>query len=153
MTHHPRTLRLIAAVLLVWLLTACASLHQEGMQAYRAGNVPLAEQKLQAAIRGGDTEAWNTLGAIYDRTGRRDQAIRAYQMGARYGDPTAQQNLIQKGLPVPPADLRKAEAPTSPIMLEMLRQSAARNQPSAPASPRFCDSKAGLGGSVSTTCY
>lgn len=153
MVKHPRPIKILLTVLLAAFLSACATLNHEGLAAMNAGNMALAEQKLQAAAREGDSDAWNNLGVLYDRTGRRPLADRAFQMSARYGNATAQQNLVARGLPVPAADLRKAEESTSPFMLEMLRQSAARNQPSAPASPRFCDSKPGLGGSISTTCY
>lgn len=151
-------LKASVAVLAGVLLSACTSLHQEGMNAFQSGNTALAEQKILAAIRGGDVDAWNNLGVIYERTGRQELANRAYQMAARYGNATAQQNLIAKGLPVPPADLRKAPAPISPVVAEMLRQSTAK--PAAPAAVestrpapiRFCDSKVS-GSSVSTTCY
>lgn len=150
---YPRPLKVILGVLLVTILSACTSLHREGLDAFNAGNPKLAEQKLLAAIREGDTGAWNNLGVVYERTGRQALADRAYQMAARYGSATAQQNLINRGLPVPAADLRKAEDSTSPFMLEMMRQSAARNQSSSPKGPVFCDAKPGLGGSVSATCY
>lgn len=153
MFKHCRLMKLILAALLAALLSACTTLNQEGLSAMNAGNMKLAEQKLLAAVREGDSDGWNNLGVLYDRTGRRALADRAFQMSARYGNATAQQNLVARGLPVPAADLRKAEADTSPFMIEMLRQSAARNQSPSPSGPRFCDSKAGLGGTISTTCY
>lgn len=153
MAKHPSPMKFLLAILLAAVLSACATLNQEGLSAMNAGNLKLAEQKLLAAVRQGDSDAWNNLGVLYDRTGRRPLADRAFLMSARYGNATAQQNLVARGLPVPAADLRKAEADSSAFMVEMMRQSAARNQSSSPSGPKFCDSKAGLGGTISTTCY
>ena len=103
-------MKIFIAVLLIVFLSGCALPLNQGWDAYQAGNTALAEQHLTRAINIDDRpgEAWNLLAVIYDRTNRSDQAIRALQMGARHGDPQAQQNLVKKGLPVPSPDLRKA---------------------------------------------
>lgn len=138
-------MKFIISALFATLLVACSTLATEGTQAAEAGDYVTAERKLQQAIRDGDTSAWNNLGVVYERTGRPELAIRAYQMAARYGNPTAQQNLFRKGLPVPPADL--AEKPDNSPYIDWMQ--GIRNKGSRPT---YCDSTPGSGGNVSTIC-
>lgn len=91
----------------ILLIAGCSTTYNDGTQAMQDGRFALAEQLLTRAIREGDNlpESWNNLGVVYDRTGRLDQAIRSFTMGARYGNPVSQENLRKLGKPVPPADL------------------------------------------------
>ena len=107
MTLKP-LVKISLAVLCSVLLSACGSLHQQGTESILAGNYKLAERQLTAAIESGDPSAWNNLGVIYERTGRSELAKRAFHMAARYGDGYGKQALINKGLPVPDADLQRA---------------------------------------------
>lgn len=137
-------MKITAFVLAAIVLSGCASLASEGTQAMQNGNYAEAERMLQQAIRDGDTSAWNNLGVVYERTGRTDLAIRAYQMAARYGNPTAQQNLVMKRLPVPPADL--AEKPDNSPYIDWFPGTRGARVPT------YCDSTPGRGGNVSMTC-
>lgn len=89
----------------VVFLAGCASFDDLGIRALNAGNLPLAETRFNQAIQTGSVESWNNLGVVHQRAGRMDQAVSAYTLAARYGNPTAQQNLLLLGKPVPPADL------------------------------------------------
>ena len=169
-------LKIMLVFLTAGLFSGCASLAEQGMDAYAAGDVKMAEQKLAESIRGGDPSGWNNLGVIYSRTGRPELAKRAYQMAARYGNPTAQQNLISMGLPVPAADLKKAQDARVPLIVDALSAyGAARNQSAnsntyqpadsfreqavtprmiPPVSSQFktCNSSV-AGQTIATTCY
>lgn len=87
------------------LLTACATPNDLGRQALSRGDLPGAEREFTQAIRHGDASAWNSLGVVYERQNRLRAAVAAYTMGARYGDPTAIENLSHNNLPIPKADL------------------------------------------------
>lgn len=102
-----------AALLLLSLaaLPGCSSMSERTVYALNAGNFALAEQNAMAAIQEGDPYGWNNLGVVYARTGRRDEAVKAYTMAARYGIPVAQQNLIVLNQPVPTADLATGSLP------------------------------------------
>lgn len=156
-----------AALIICAVLAGCAtspSHYQLGSQALSAGDLKTAETELNAAIASGDSSAWNNLGVLYVRTGRTSQAISAYQMGARHGDPVAQQNLVKRGLPVPPADLKASSSSSSSAdgwaaALKAFNDGKNGNSYSRPSSsspsrgPVFCDSTKGLGNSINTTCY
>lgn len=74
-----------------------------------AGDLTKAEQLLLKAIGEGNNvaEAWNNLGVIYQRQNNPSLAIQAYNMSARYGSRTAQQNLVALGQTVPTPDLAR----------------------------------------------
>lgn len=93
--------------LLLALLAGCANYATEQANAYRRGDFAQAERLALQAIRSGHEldKSWFNLGLTYQRTGRQAQAIRAYTMGARYGDPRSQQALVSLNQPVPAADL------------------------------------------------
>lgn len=101
-------MRRLLPVLAIALLFGCASPRQVGSEALARGDLRTAEQQLTIAARQGDGAAWNDLGALYHRQGKIQQAIDAFNMGARYGDPTARANLARNKLPVPAADLAKS---------------------------------------------
>lgn len=153
------------ALILCAILTGCAfppSHYQTGSQALSAGDFKTAETELNAAIAAGDPSAWNNLGVLYARTGRTSQAISAYHMGARHGDPVAQQNLVKRGFPVPPVDLKASSSSSSDGWAAALKAfNDGKNgnsyfRPSSPSpsrGPVFCDSTKGIGNSISTICY
>lgn len=153
------------ALILCAVLAGCASSpshHQLGSQALSAGDLKTAESELNAAVASGEAAAWNNLGVLYARTGRISQAISAYQMGARHGDPAAQQNLVKRGFPVPPADLKASRSSSSDGWAAALKafndgkngdSSFRPSTPSPSWGPVFCDSTKGIGNSISTTCY
>jgi hypothetical protein len=99
-------MKLAISLVCVGLVGCAASPYRLGTQALEAGDHQTAEVKLNAALASGDSEAWNSVGLLYDRTQRSSQAVSAYQMGARHGHAAAQKSLIDKGLPVPPVDLK-----------------------------------------------
>lgn len=75
-----------------------------GRQLLKTGDWAGAERQLHEATNRGDNSAWNDLGIAHERQGATQLAINAYIIGARYGDTSAQQNLVRLGLPVPEAD-------------------------------------------------
>ncbi len=83
---------------------------ERGYAALNAGNLPLAEKHFFSATQEGEPTAWNNLGVVYERLSRRDDAVRAYGLAARYGIPVAQSNLVRLGEPVPAADLATLRA-------------------------------------------
>ena len=83
---------------------------ERGYAALNAGNLPLAEKHFFIATQEGEPVAWNNLGVVYERPSRRDDAVRAYALAARYGIPVAQSNLMRLGEPVPAADLAALRA-------------------------------------------
>lgn len=96
-------------LLLVFLLLAgCATHSTLGVNALSRNDLGFAERELIAAIREGDTDSWYNLGVTYMRQGRRADAERAFEMGARYGQPMSQAALGRLGKPVPRADLVQA---------------------------------------------
>lgn len=148
----------LAIFIICTALAGCAaSPYQLGTKALEAGNYQAAEAQLIAAVAAGDSAAWNNLGVLYDRTGRPIQATRAYQMGARYGHAMAKKNLVMKGLPVPPVDLKSGSSTDGiAAALRGFNEGRAVNRPTvAPAAQRtvFCDSKKGFGDTVNTVCY
>jgi hypothetical protein len=98
----------LAAALLCAAVAGCASPLQVGQLLLQQGDLSGAEKQLAIAARQGSGAAWNDLGVVYQREGRTREAIDAFTMGARYGDPTARSNLARSHLPVPPADLAGA---------------------------------------------
>lgn len=151
-----------AALIIFAALAGCASSpshFQRGSQALSAGDLKTAETELNAAVASGDAVAWNNLGVLYGRTGRTAQAVSAFQMGARHGDPTAQQNLVKRGLPVPPADLKTTGSSTDGWAAALKGFNDGKNgksysNPSSTPPPRpvMCDSSK-IGTSVTTTCF
>lgn len=86
-------------------LVGCASPRDVARELMKHGDVQGAERQLVIGARDGDGAAWNDLGVLYHRQGRIGEAVDAFTMGARYGDPTARANLARNGLPIPAADL------------------------------------------------
>lgn len=83
---------------------------ERGYAALNAGNLPLAEKHFFSATQEGEPTAWNNLGVVSERLSRRDDAVRAHGLAARYGIPVAQSNLVRLGEPVPAADLATLRA-------------------------------------------
>lgn len=107
-------MRYLLSALFTALLFGCAaSPRQLGSEALTRGDLRTAEQQLTIAARQGSGATWNDLGNLYHRQGKIQQAIDAFNMGARYGDPTARANLARNKLPIPPADLVRAPSNTS----------------------------------------
>jgi hypothetical protein len=112
-------MKALALALALFLLAGCASgpsHHQLGQQALHRGDLPAAEQQLRHAISTGETTAWNDLGVVYSRTNRQALAVDAFRMSARYGDPAGKANLSRRNLPIPAADLLKAEESDSAVI-------------------------------------
>jgi tetratricopeptide (TPR) repeat protein len=125
----------ITLVVLVAVLTGCATATVDlGYAASQRGDLATAERLYMQSIREGDDVglAWNNLGAVYSKTGRRDAALRAYNMGARYGDPTAQSNLINNGQPVPAPDLVARNNTGSDLATLVMILGGSAASPSAP---------------------
>lgn len=142
-------------LLLSGLLTACAaSPYSVGTQALQSGNLQLAEAKLIEAVRQGDNEAWNNLAIVYDRTGRRDLATRAFITAARFGSPEARISLIRRGVAIPAPDLQGAQRSGADVLGGALSSfadgQAAGRQYLSPRSINCTSSR--YGNSVSTTC-
>ena len=99
------------AALLGIMLSGCAtSPYNLGTAAMQRGAYTEAEQRLNQAIREGDSpgSAWNNLGVVYVNMRQDAKALACYRMAARYGNPVGQQNLIALGQPVPTADLAQS---------------------------------------------
>lgn len=107
-------------LVLVLLLAGCATAQSLGRASLDRGDLKGAERQLTQSIRQGDTSAWNDLGVTYHRQGRIQEAIDAFNMGARYGDPTARANLARNKLPIPPADLASAPRSSSDGVAEAI---------------------------------
>lgn len=105
---------MIRAALLCLALAGCASqqmsLRYQGHNHLVLGENHAAVAVLQQAAHNGDVLAWNDLGVAYTRIGEHDKAIQALVMGARYGDTTAQQSLLARGLQPPSPDLAMLKA-------------------------------------------
>jgi hypothetical protein len=86
-------------------LWGCASPTDVGTRLLNEGAYTAAEQQLMIGANHGDGVAWNNLGVLYERQGRRQESVRALVMAARYGNAVARNTLAVRGLPVPPADL------------------------------------------------
>jgi tetratricopeptide (TPR) repeat protein len=105
---------------LALFLTACATPFRLGEQAFARGDLAGAERQYTTAIRSGDPSAWNNLGVVYYKQGKVQAAIDAFNMGARYGDPTARANLARNHLPIPAADLASAHGSSTDGMAAAL---------------------------------
>lgn len=87
----------------------------EGVAAANRGDLAAAEQLTREALQLGpdaiDRAAGiNNLGTFALRRGDVNEAVRAWTLAARMGDPTAQQNLLNHGAPIPAADLQPQAA-------------------------------------------
>ena len=87
---------------------------ERGYAALNVGNLPLAEKHFVAATQEGEPVAWNNLGVVYERSSRREDAVRAYTLAARHGIPVAQSNLMRLSEPVPTADLANLRTQPQP---------------------------------------
>ena len=105
---------LFLALFLALALAGCASPGMwklnAGVDAMNRGDLVGAEALTQEALRIGLDHsdraiAINNLGAIAARRGDVQGAVNAWILAARLGDPTAQQNLLAAGVPIPTPDL------------------------------------------------
>ena len=124
---------------------------ERGNAALSAGNLPLAETHFMAATKEGEPNAWNNLGVVYEQLSRRDEAVRAYTLAARFGMPVAQSNLMRLGAAVPTADLAalvaqpQAQGNTAAELTGAVLQGIAQGYrspapPTPPAKPVTCTS-------------
>jgi hypothetical protein len=151
-------MRIAVIALLVLALTGCAaSQHRQARQHINKGEHWTAISMLQMEVQNGNWRAWNDMGVAYQRVGEPDKAIQAYTMGARWGDATAQQNLINLNAQVPPADLAAvqsqrdaANAAGAAAALQYLR--ATTPPPVQPPRTVNCNSYR-VGNSVQTSCF
>lgn len=96
------------------VLAGCASPASikinEGVTAANRGDLAAAEQLTREGLQLSPDAAdravgINNLGTFALRRGDLAEAVRAWTLAARMGDPSAQQNLLNHGAPVPAADL------------------------------------------------
>jgi len=131
-------------------LSACAGTgwytdYYEGQMAVKKGDMTSAERWFAKAAYSGELRnrglAWNDLGVIYLRSNRKNQAITAFAMAARYGEPLGGQNLRSLGIPAPQADLlgsvttdvARQNAELANIVVDGMRGAGeAYNRPSPP---------------------
>lgn len=139
---------------------------ERGYAALSVGNLPLAESHFLTATQEGEPTAWNNLGVIYERSSRRDDAVRAYTLAARHGIPVAQSNLMRFGESVPTADLAvlrvqpQTQGNTAAELTGAVLQGIAQGYrppapPTPPAKPVTCTSRTvGFGqfAKVETVC-
>lgn len=102
--------RRIALCLLVASLLGCTSMAQVGMDQMNSGQYQAAFNTFSQCAQAGDSDCINNIGYMYQQGFMEggpnvDQAVRWYSLAARYGNITAQQNLVAMGAPVPPMDL------------------------------------------------
>lgn len=149
----------LPALLLALCLAGCVTMQQQARPYIEKGDYVTAISLLEQGIQRGEVRAWNDLGVVYTRMGNRERAIQAYTMGARYGDPAAQQNLISGGLPVPPADLatvraqqRAANAAETAATMQIINTLTPPPQPIQMPRSVNCTSTR-LGTTVQTNCY
>jgi TPR repeat protein len=111
-----RTALVIAAA----IVAGCAtSYHEKGFNLHQNGQYQLAYNEYNAGAQQGDSNAMNNMGllieegkvVIVDGSEPLDAAVSWYNLSARYGNPTAQQNLRRLGQPIPAADLYVQPAP------------------------------------------
>lgn len=139
----------IATIGLVLALQGCAATGPNrtllGAQALQQGNYTTAESSMRAAIQSGERPAdnWFHLGLLYYMQAKQSPATRnellyrsqsAFTLAARYGNPKAQEILVQWGKPVPVADLaaKEREDESAALALLMMGASAAVTAKSAP---------------------
>lgn len=103
-------MRVLALTLAVALSGCALSQHQQARTHMERGETWSAITILQVEVQRGNIRAWNDLGVAYERVGEHEKSIQHFIMAARWGDPTAQQNLINKGYSVPAPDLANAQA-------------------------------------------
>lgn len=157
-------------LLLLIVISGCASSPASlGAAAMERGAYTEAEQRLNQAIREGDSPgaSWNNLGVVYFHMRQEAKSLACFRMAARYGDPVGQQNLIASGQPVPIADLAQTrqQAMSGAEALMLLTGSALdgynkgrQSQPvviqtpvAAPSKPISCTSTT-YGSTTRTTC-
>lgn len=101
--------RLFFVAMMLSGLAGCASNFDNGYAADLQGRYSEAAQYYQAAANQGEPAAFNNLGRLYQYgLGVPENvplAIQYFNLAARYGIASAQQNLIKLGQPVPAADL------------------------------------------------
>jgi hypothetical protein len=149
----------IAAFVALLLLVACgATLRQQAHTSINKGELWNAAALLEQAIQRGDTGAWNDLGVVHERLGNRDKAVQFYKMAARWGDSTAQRNLINLGEQVPSPDLasansqrQAAEAANTAATLQLIR-SLQHPAPPTPVTRTINCQSYRVGNSINTTC-
>jgi tetratricopeptide (TPR) repeat protein len=142
----------LCMLVLALFLVGCSATHQAGLDAVNRGDLLTAERLLTQAIQEGDMRAWNNLGVVYERMGDRDKAIRHYIMGARWGDPMAQRNLVAAGVPVPPADLAAQRAQNNAAQnAATIQLMNALNPPQQQRQTTNCSSYR-LGNTIQTDC-
>lgn len=105
-------LRSLWIVVTTLLLISCTTPSQTGIDYLDAGNKQAAYDTWLACAQQGDSYCMNNVGMMYQNghmAAGRDtvKAINWLTLAARYGNPTAQQNLITLGAPVPAADLQQ----------------------------------------------
>ncbi len=106
-------MRVVIAVLFLALagcVSPAAIKIDQGTEAANRGDLATAEALVREGLQLGPTAAEravgiNNLGTFALRRGDRDEAIRAWTLAARMGDPSAIQNLYSERAPVPTADL------------------------------------------------
>ena len=97
-------------------LASCSIDFERGLRHINAGENTSAFNRFNSCASQGDSECYNAIGWMYEN--RRIQsaapmkaALHYYTMAARYGNKTAQLNLVRLGYNVPSADLQRRASP------------------------------------------
>ena len=111
--------KLIAVTVALLSLVGCASPSQKSIDLVNSGDINSAQIHAQECANAGDSYCMNNLaviveshnGVIVGPETREEIYLSWYTLAARYGNPTAQQNLRRLGQPIPAADLYVQPAP------------------------------------------
>ncbi len=103
-------MKYISVIILSFLLIACASPSQRGLDYLNGGNAQAAYDTFHSCSLQGDSNCMSNIGYMYEQgkmAGGADlkTAIAWYTLAARYGNPVAQQNLLVHKQPIPQVDL------------------------------------------------
>lgn len=107
-------------IALALITTGCATNFDRGMQAYQHNQYRTALNHFIACSKEGDSSCMNNVGHIYLKYGHREEAIKWFNVSARYGNRDAIDNLSRLGELVPTPDLRSEENGDSPSAIELL---------------------------------
>ena len=111
--------RLFLAVSLL-VLSSCASQFQVGLDHLNAKRYQSAIETFEACANIGDSNCMNNIGVMWSTPGalqggpNTENAVYWFTLAARYGNPTAQQNLARLNQSIPRADLRPQPQPVQP---------------------------------------
>lgn len=93
-------------------LISCTTAYNTGLEQLNTGQYQAAYNTFSVCANQGNSNCMNSIGVMYARGNMAGganytAAVEWYTLAARYGNATAQHNLIASGAPVPPADLQQ----------------------------------------------